>query len=60
MNESGERMNWLMAQIYEIRRQNASLEVDVESMRISIGLVEDQVGDLLRDNRRVKEEVEGV
>ncbi|KAF9149638.1 hypothetical protein BG015_008560 [Linnemannia schmuckeri] len=60
IDETGERMDWLVAQIYEARNHNANLEANVESMRINMGLVEDCVGDLLQDNRKVKEEFKDV
>lgn len=53
-------MDWLTDQIDQIRRRNASLEVHTESLRIDAGLVEDHLGDLVQDNRRVKEQFRDV
>ncbi|KAG0300635.1 hypothetical protein BGZ97_003132 [Linnemannia gamsii] len=59
-DEIGERMDWLVAQIDEIRSHGASLEVHTESLRINVGLAEDHLSDLLRDNWKVKEEFQAV
>ncbi|KAF9542690.1 hypothetical protein EC957_001745 [Mortierella hygrophila] len=56
----GEQMDWLTDQIYQIRNKNEILEVHTESLRIDAGLVEDHLGDLVQDNRRVKEEFRSV
>jgi hypothetical protein len=56
----GEQMDWLADQVDEIRTQNASLESHTEYLRIDAGLVEDHLGDLMQDNRKIKEQMRGL
>lgn len=56
----GEQMDWLIDQIDQIRSKNANLEIRTETLRIDAGLMEDHLGDLLKDSRKVKEQFRSV